>query len=314
VLSSQGMQLHGYGSTLLQDAILPLIKKPLSPKAHLLALRMSMLGVAIFVTTFSLFYKPVEYLTMMVGLIGAIYLGGMGAVVWGGLYWKKGTTAGGWASMLTGTTLAIIFNVLQQFWVELQPVFVKLAGASSWATYLAAHPVKCPINGQEFTTTAAMCAFFSYIVVSLLTCKKDFEMDRMLHRGKYAIKAEDDVQEPMKKGFAWGKLIGINEHFTAGDKVLSLITTIWIIGWKAVALGVFLWWLLVGRLSDGWWFEYTMVTGLWIPLILGVITTIWFTIGTTRDILDLLKTLKLAQHNDRDDGTVRHHHNLGEPK
>ncbi len=313
VLSSQGQQLHGYGSTLLQDAILPLIKKPLSPRIHLLALRGTMLGVAIFVCTFSVIYKPVEYLTMMVGLIGAIYLGGMGAVVWGGLYWKKGTTAGAITALTTGTSLAIVFNVLQQFWGSLQPLFIHLVGPGSWADFLAKHPNKCPINGQEFTTAAAMTALASYIIASLLTCKKDFDMDRMLHRGIHAIKSEDDVVESVKKGFSWGKLIGFNEHFTKGDKILSFASFLWAFAFKAFALGVLLWWLFVGRLSDAWWFQYTFVTGVYIPLVLGVITTIWFTIGTTRDILDLLKNLKLASHNDHDDGTVRHHHNLGEP-
>jgi SSS family solute:Na+ symporter len=314
VLSSQGQQLHGYGSTLLQDAILPWMKNPLSPKAHLLALRMSMLGVALFVCTFSLLYKPVEYLTMMVSLIGAIYLGGMGAIVWGGLYWKRGTTAGAMTAMIVGTSLAIIFNVLQQFWVGLQPLFVHMAGSGPWGIYLAAHPEKCPVNGQWFSTIAAMCALVSYIIASLLTCKKNFDLDQMLHRGRYAIKSEDDTREPMKKGFAWSKLIGINEDFTVGDKVLSFATFLWVLAWKVVALGILLWWLFYGKLSDAWWFQYTVVTSLWIPLVLGIISVIWFTIGTTLDILDLLRTLKLERPNDRDDGTVRNHHNLGEPK
>ncbi len=313
-ISSQGQQLHGYGATLLQDAILPLIKRPLSPRMHLLALRGTMVGIALFVCTFSLLYKPVEYLTMMVGLIGAIYLGGMGAVVWGGLYWKKGTTAGAVTAMIVGTTLAIVFNVLQQFWVQLQPTFVHLAGTGPWADYLAAHPEKCPVNGQKFMVIACMSALVSYIVASLLTCKKDFDMDRMLHRGVHAIKSEDDVREPARKGFAWSKLIGINEHFTTGDKIISLASFLWILAFKIVAFGILIWWLFVGPLSDAWWFQYAFVTGICIPLVLGVITTIWFTIGTTRDIISLLRMLKVARHNDRDDGTVRHHHNLGEPR
>ncbi len=94
LLSSQGMQLHGYGSTLLQDVILPLRKKPLGPKAHLLALRLTASGVAVFVCVFSLLYKPVDYLQMVTILIGAIYLSGIGAIVWAAFTGSEGPPPG----------------------------------------------------------------------------------------------------------------------------------------------------------------------------------------------------------------------------
>jgi SSS family solute:Na+ symporter len=314
VLSSQGMQLHGYGSTLLQDTILPLFKKPLSPRAHLFALRLTFTCVAIFVCTFSALYKPVDYLQMMVSLIGAIYLAGIGAIVWGGLYWKKGTTAGAWTSMSIGASMAIMFNIFQQFWSDLQPLLVKLAGSGSWATYLAAHPDKCPFNGTQLSFFTASCAFIGYITVSLLTCKESFDMDRMLHRGRYAIASEEGRIVPLKKGFSFNKLIGIDEHFSRGDKLLSQVTFFWSIGWQLISVGIVVWWFFVGKLSDDWWFNWMIVTAIWIPVVLGIITTVWFTIGTTGDIFDLIKTLNRAKRDDRDDGTVRNHHNLGEPQ
>ncbi len=304
-ISSQGALLHNYGSTLLQDAILPLFQKPLSPRIHLLALRLSATAIAIVVCTFSLLYQPVDYLAMLVMLIGAIYLGGMGAVTWGGLYWKKGTTAGAMTALITGSLLAIILNLVQQFWGDLQPTLLSLAGRGSIASYLAAHPDHCPVNGQALTTATAMIAFASYIIVSLATCRQDFNMDRMLHRGPYAIAGEDDTRSPVQRGFSWGGLIGINEHFSRGDKILSLATFLWVIAWQVFAAGVMLWCLFVGQLSDRWWFQYIVVSNIIVPVTLGIITTIWFTIGSTRDIIDLLHTLRTTARNDRDDGTVR---------
>ncbi len=309
LLASQGMQLHGYGSTLLQDVILPLRKKALSPKAHLASLRLSAIGVGIFACTFSLLYKPVEYLTLMVSLIGAIYLGGVGVIVWGGLYWKKGTTAAAWTAIITGSFMAITFNVLQQFWGSLHPVLVKLTGPGPLANYLAAHPDKCPVNGLEFSTATVLCTFLGYIIVSLLTCRKDFDMDWMLHRGEYAIDTQHEAIHPAKWGFAWGRLVGIDEHFSRGDKILSVATFCWTMTWQLVAVGVLLWWIFVGRLSDGWWFNYTMVTGVAIPLVVAVVTTIWFTIGAVRDLFKLFEALRLARQNETDDGTVRRPHN-----
>jgi SSS family solute:Na+ symporter len=249
---------------------------------------------------------------MLVSLIGAIYLAGIGAVVWGGLYWKKGTTAGAWTSMSIGATMAILFNILQEFWTQLQPWLVKLAGSTSWAVYLAAHPDKCPFNGRQLSVFTAVCAFTGYIVVSLLTSKRNFNMDQMLHRGRYAIASESDAVALLEKEFKWGKYIGIDEHFSKGDRIISWVTFCWSIGWQLISVGIVCWWFLVGPISDTWWFYWMVVTAIWIPLVIGVITTIWFSIGTTTDIIDLLKTLSHIKRNAKDDGTVRDHHNLGE--
>ncbi len=315
LLSSQGMALHGFGSTFLQDVVLPLKKKTMAPRTHLIALQLAAVGVGLFVCVFSFFYKPADYLTLVLTLIGAIYLGGVGAVVWGGLYWKKGTTAGAWAAMITGTSLALLFNVIQPFWENVQPLFLQAAqwaGNGSVTHYLTAHPDKCPLNGQQFSTGTAICAFLVYVLVSLLTCKEDFDMDRMLHRGKYAISSEDDIREPLRKGFRWGALIGIDEHYTKGDRVIACTTFFYSMMWKCCSISIILWWVFVGRLSDSWWFKFTMISGIWIPIVVAVITTIWLTIGTVYDLIDLFKTLRSIRRNDADDGTVRDHHNLGD--
>jgi SSS family solute:Na+ symporter len=306
LLASQGVQLHIFGSTFLQDIILPLKKKPFSPKMHLLALQLSALGVGIFVFFFSLLYEPVDYLVLAVQLIGAIYLGGIGALVWGGLYWKKGTTAAAWTAMSLGTFLAITGNLLQKFWLQLYPFLIGVAGHGTVAHFLAGSPDKCPFDGNQMATTSAMAALVSYVVVSLLTCKEDFNMDQMLHRGKYRV---EEGEEPVKTAFNLSKLIGIDEHYTANDKFLTFMTSLWTIFWQLVGIGILLWVLFIGKLSDQWWFGYTLYLGIYLPVVVAVITTIWFTIGTTRDIIDLFKTLRNVRRNDADDGTVKDHHN-----
>jgi SSS family solute:Na+ symporter len=312
LISSQGVALHGFGSTALQDIILPMKKTPFSPRAHLFALRLAAAFVAGFVCIFSFYYEPSDYLTMIGTLIAAIYLGGVGAVVWGGLYWKKGTSAAAWTAMITGTSLALVFNIVQPFWTRFQPLFLRWSGHGGLHDYLLAHPDRCPITGQTFSTSTALVALTLYIVVSLLTCKEDFDMDRLLHRGKYKIPSEDDTREPLPKGFSWGKVIGIDEHFTAGDKAISIFTFCWAVAWKISSISILTYWLLHGPQSDKWWFNFTMVSGVWIPVVVSVITTVWLTIATIRDMADLFRTLRTVSRNDADDGTVRQHHNLGE--
>ncbi len=315
LLASQGAQLHSFGSTFLQDVILPLRKKPFEPKAHVRALRGTIFGVAAFVCTFSILYKPVDYLVLIIALIGAIYLGGVGLVVWGGLYWKKGTTAGAWTSLSLGAGLAVSFNLIQQFWTSLNPVLAAWSGPGLIGSYLAAHAAKFPLNGVQLSALTALIAGTGYIVVSLLTCKEDFNLDAMLHRGKYRIASEDiQVAAPEKRPSWLHRVLEIDEHFTRSDRFLTITSLCWTSFWFLAAVGIVIWTLVVGRLSENWFFNYAMIAGVGQALVLGVITTVWFGIGVTHDLLDLFRTLKTAKRVDSDDGTVRNHHNLGEPR
>ena len=313
VLASQGGQLHGYGSTLLQDVILPLRKKPLEAKSHILALRLTILGIAIFVCIFSYFFKPVEYLVMIVALIGAIYLGGIGLVVWGGLYWKKGTTAGAWAAMGLGAGLGVTLNLLQEFWMPLNAFLTPLfSSASAMGGFLQAYPERSPFNGQQLTAMIAALSGIAYIVVSRMTCREDFNMDAMLHRGKYRLPDDESAVKTFAKKSWYGRLLDLDENFTPGDKALTIFTVGWTLLWKAVAIGIVLWTLVIGRLSSAWWFDYSMITGVWLTLAIGCVTTVWFAIGVTRDLRVLIGILRKARRNDADDGTVRNHHNAWE--
>jgi SSS family solute:Na+ symporter len=313
MLAGQGIQLHGYGSTILQDVILPMRKKVLDPKAHVRWLRFAVFGVAMFACVFSMLFKPVDYLVMVIQLIGSIYLGGVGVVVWGGLYWKRGTTAGAWAALSIGGGLGILFNLGQQLWPQIIPWVIPIAGHGGFAAYLTAHAAKCPLNGQQLTLITCLTAGLSYVVVSLLSRSKPFELDAMLHRGKYKIQSEEVVvaQEVKKRNWLV-RFLDIDEHFTRGDKILIYGTFGWSLFWQSVSLIILIWSLTVSRLSSGWWFEYTMFSGVWLTMSIGLIVTVWFTIGVIRDMIELFRTLKTVKQVDGDDGTVRSHHNAGE--
>jgi SSS family solute:Na+ symporter len=314
VLASQGQLVHIYGSALLQDVILPLRKKPFTARAHIFWLRAAILGIAIFACVFSSLFKPADYLTMIVQLIGAIYLGGVGLVVWGGLYWKKGTTAGAYAAMGLAAVLGIAFNIEQQMWVPFDRLMTGWFGTTGpLGRYFAAHPAESPVNDLQLAVLIAAIAGTAYVIVSLLTCREDFKLDAMLHRGKYRI-VEEDPQPGAGGKRSWlSRLLDMDEHFTMGDKVLTVGTVAWTFLWKAVAVVAVLWTLLVGRLSPDWWFGYSMLTGVWLTLILGCVVTVWFLFGVARDLRALVQSLRQAKRNDLDDGTVKAHHNLGDP-
>lgn len=299
LLACDSSYLHSWGSIFIQDIILPLRKKPLTPKQHISLLRWAIIGVALFGFFFSLLFRQTEYILMFFALTGAIFLGGAGSVIAGGLYWKKGTTAGAWAAMISGSGLAVSGIILQQCWKTIHPWLLQFFPNTQ---IIVDNAAKFPINGQVMYFWAMVTAIALYFIVSLLTCKQDFNMERMLHRGKYAI-ADDKVKIEFEKRWSWSSIIGIDEHFTKGDKLISASVFSWTMFWWIVFIGVTLW-NLISRWPISWWATYWHYYAIIIPLVIGVVTTVWFLWGGIRDLHELYIDLKTYKSDASDDGTV----------
>jgi SSS family solute:Na+ symporter len=78
-ISTHDTYLHSWGSIFVQDVILPFRRRPLSPRQHLWILRVSILGVAVFIFLFSLLIKPTQFIAMFFAITGAVFVGGAGA-------------------------------------------------------------------------------------------------------------------------------------------------------------------------------------------------------------------------------------------
>ena len=299
LLACDSSYLHSWGTIFIQDIVLPLKKKALTPKQHINLLRWAIIGVAVFGFFFSLLFRQTEYILMFFALTGAIFVGGAGAVIAGGLYWKKGTTAGAWAAMISGSSLAVGGIIIQQCWKTIQPWLLLLLPN---VQFIADNAEKFPINGQIMSFCAMVTALTLYFVVSLLTCKQDFNMERMLHRGKYAV-ADDKVKEEFKKRWSWSSIIGIDKQFTRGDKVISASIFSWSMFWWFVFVVVTLW-NLVSPWPLSWWAAYWHYYAIIIPLCISIITTIWFLWGGITDLHELYIDLKTYKSDAADDGTV----------
>ena len=275
-VSTHDTYLHSWGSIFIQDVILPLRKSPFKPQQHLKVLRWSIIGVAVFIFFFSLLFKHSQYILMFFAITGAIYAGGSGAVIIGGLYWKRGTTAAAWAAMITGSTIAvggiIIHHIIKDFF----------------------------INGQVFWFIAMAAAIFVYVLVSLLGGRKDYPMDKLLHRGKYVINDEYKVVNIQpSRGL---KMLGMGKEFTKGDKLLYILTYIWIIGWTLIFIVGTIYNLLV-NVSDLSWMKFWYIY-LFINLVIAIIVVFWFAIGGFKDIKDMFDRLRIMERDDKDDGFV----------
>ncbi|MCD6331740.1 MAG: hypothetical protein J7L89_00550, partial [Bacteroidales bacterium] len=92
-ISSHNIYIHSFGSIFIQDCILPLRKKPFAPKQHIKYLRWSILGVGITIFILSTLFQQSEKVFLFMAVSASIFVGGSGAAIIGGLYWKRGTTS-----------------------------------------------------------------------------------------------------------------------------------------------------------------------------------------------------------------------------
>jgi SSS family solute:Na+ symporter len=289
--------LHSWGSIFAQDVVLPFRKKPLSRRAHFLLLRLSIVFIAVFSYFFGLLFPSPRYILMFFALTGAIFLGGSGAVIIGGFYWRKGTTPGAYAGMITGSIIAIIGILLdnKEFWRQVVPKFLQLIHLPQVAANL---PSECPVNGQWIYLFSMIAAIAVYVVVSLLTCREDFNLDRVLHRGKWAVKEYDFVAAPTavaREKRSWLEaMLGIDQHFSRWDRFQTYVIFGWTMFWFVVFV-LFSAWNLVHKWPTAWWATYWHIVGIWFPLAVGVITTVWFTIGGLHDLRILFRRLDEAQ-------------------
>jgi SSS family solute:Na+ symporter len=315
MLSTDDTYMHSWGSIFIQDVIMPFRKKPFSPKQHLWALRLSVLFVAVFAWLFSYFFRQTEYVYMFFAITGAI-VAGAGACLTGGLYWKRGTTLGAWVAYITSAVLATTGIILQQTWC-----FRDGGGLSRYLyeryhwEWLSDNLDKFPINGQWVYFICIVTGIFLYVSFSLLEHYvrhlPDFNIDKMLHRGKYDTVHEHVVEN--SKLSLLSRRLGITEEFTIGDKLIYWASIVWTLIWFLI----FIWFtsqhFLLGGVSDVQW-ETLWHYKIYITLILGFVTTIWFLCGGLIDVVKLFKALNSVKLNDADDGSVVNGQNSGEEK
>jgi SSS family solute:Na+ symporter len=279
-ISTHDSYLHSWGSILVQDVIMPFRKKPFSKEQHLRLLRGSIIFVAGFIFCFSMLYQPSEYIFLFFAITGAIFVGGSGAVVIGGLYWRRGTTAAAWAAMITGSTIAvggiIIHQIVDDFF----------------------------INGQMFWAIGMFGAGSVYVVVSLLGRGTKFDLDRLLNRGAYARKDEQQAVD-VAPSRGW-RMLGMGREFTRFDRFIYIANYVWTGGWTLV--------FIVGTIynlsydvADEAWMDFWRIF-LLIHVGVAVVVIVWFTVGGIRDLKDMARRLRLRSDDDADradDGFVR---------
>lgn len=276
-ISTHDTYLHAWGSIFIQDVYMPFCKKPLSSKQHMSLLKKSIFGVAVFIFLFSLLFPQDTYIFMFFAITGTMWIGGAGAVIIGGLYWKRGTTTAAYSAIILGIVLAVLGLVVPKIWEDF------------------------PLNMQHIMGIAMGLCSITYVSVSLLGKRHVHNMDKLLHRGEYAV-AEDESAVTKEQTTGWRKRLGINSNFTRGDTILylclggwSLLGSIWAIVWT-------LYNIVFGAGVEAWsmyWKYY-----VWSGFILAIFTTIWFTCGGFLNLKEMFHRLATMRRDEHDDGTV----------
>jgi SSS family solute:Na+ symporter len=290
--------LHSWGTILVQDIILPFRRKPFTPAQHLRLLKASICAVAATIFAFSLVFHHTQYIAMFCALTASVFVGGAGAVIIGGLYWRRGTTPAAWAAMLTGTTASLVGLGVKQ----VSPETLQAVGSHAllgWVTpvglYLQSH-----ITGQEMSFFSIALAITAYVAVSLLGPRGSHDMDKLLHRGVHAV-AEDATQGDERLPKWWEKL-GFSREFTGADRVVTYISVGWPLFWTAVFVVVTVYNLTVQVPGSSWlrfWHVWT-----WFIVACGISVTCWFTIGGFRDLREMFRLMRSRRADATDDGRV----------
>ena len=322
MISTDDSRIYSAAGTIAQDIVLPLCKKPLTPKQHMMMIRLVSLGIGVFFFFGSFFMSQLDYINLFVAMMVTMWQGGCGPVMIFGLYSRFGNVYGAWSSLLAGMFLGLGSIFLQRKWADIiYPWLEKHDMVESVGNFLATvsrpfNPViewemnseRCPINSYELYFLTMLITLILYCAVSYYTNigKEKFNLDRMLHRGIYAIEGEIKVKNDWSFKGVFRKILGITPEYTKGDKITAWAFFIYSIIYKfLLAFVVIVIINAIKPLDMGDWSNYFLITFLIVPGIVAVITTFWFGYGAIKDMRQLFRDLKARTAVDNlDNGQV----------
>ena len=219
---------------------------------------------------------------MYFALVNNIWLGGSGAVILGGLYWRKGTSQAALWTLILGAVMGVAGVVITQFW-------------SRWTGK------EFPVNPQWIWFITMTATTVIYYVFSLAG-NENFNMDKLLHRGKYAI-AEDQTHINIPAKW-YDKIFGITHEFSRFDRFIAYAIVGWFLAWMLVfAVG-----MVYGKVAEPGEIAWSKFWRIYLYILFGlaIVSTIWFTLGGLRDMKNLFHTLKHQERDYNDTGLIHH--------
>ncbi|MEN8254475.1 MAG: sodium:panthothenate symporter [Verrucomicrobiota bacterium] len=322
MLTTDDSRIFNASTAIIQDLVLPLKKKEMTPEQHVRYVKTCSVLVALFFFGGSLLFAQLDYINMYLVIMVSIWLGGAGPVMVFGLYSRFGNTVGAYCSIFFGSGMAIFGALMQRGWANVVYPFLERHGwvggvgrflevvSGPFNPYVAweMNPVKCPINSYEFYFLCMLFGTTAYVVGSLIAYRKPFNLERLLHRGKYNTDGVAEIKSKWTWKSTWGKLIGITPDYTRGDKIIAWALAIYSFGYQlGLCFFMVVVWNIIHPWPDAWWSNYYFIVYFVVTPIIGIITTVWFFFGGIRDIRQLFRDLAKRVDNPLDDGRVEGH-------
>ncbi len=317
MISTDDTRIFSAALTITQDVVMPFIKKPLTPIQHLWVIRAVSIAIGVIFYFGSTMMSQLDYITLFISTMTAMWTGA-GAMSLLGLYSRFGTTAGAWASLGTGCVLGVVYIGMKQYWTNLYAFLKNMNWLDGFTAVVESisrpfepiivwrvNPYKCFINAYEFNLISFIVAMTLYITVSKLTCKEPFNLDRMLHRGKYNLDNLNQSKTAWTLRTICNKLIGITPEYTFWDRFIARSIFVYSIIYRFIGTFlIILIWNIFYRWPLSWWSGYFFVVSLLVPAIIAIIGSFWFGIGAVVDMRQLFIDLKNRKINFLDNGKV----------
>jgi SSS family solute:Na+ symporter len=192
--------------------------------------------------------------------------------------------------MCTGMGLSAVGVIVQQLSPEALP------GPGRW--------LRENLTGMEMSFVAMMSASAAYVVVSLLGPRTDFNLERMLHRGRWRVEGGAELDAVPRTIL---EKLGFDRAYTGTDRLVAFVTLAWPLAFTAIFITGTAYALLRARggnpVSDAtwssWWHGWT-----WLILGTSVIIVCWFSAGGIRDLIRMYRLLERRRADRSDDGRV----------
>lgn len=138
-ISTTDQYVLSWSTAIVNDCICPFLKSPLSPEAHIRAVRMTIVALCGLFFVFGMFYSPTlplwDYLWLCANIIG-----GTGIAMLMGMYWSKTTTAGAYAAVLICLILPLADLASRQIYAMRHPdgIYPIASETTGLGTYVIA--------------------------------------------------------------------------------------------------------------------------------------------------------------------------------
>lgn len=138
-ISTTDQYILTWSTSIVNDCICPFKKKPFTAKEHINTVKLTIVILCIFFFIYGIFYTPTMPILEFIMLCANI-IGGVGIAVLAGMYWKKASTAGAYASILISLILPLGDIVARRIFVAVNPtgIFPWEPKHTGFGTYVIA--------------------------------------------------------------------------------------------------------------------------------------------------------------------------------